>query len=120
MRVGVGEERRRSLHLQLSVTRSQDEVLVVLLNENRPCILDQVSAYLAKNQSIGNAEVRQIMKSGGTLSASKQLKRWVDQGLLAIENPEAGKRVRRYRLAEVDTTGQLFSFVRRKQPDDKQ
>lgn len=96
-------------------TTGRDEVLVVLLNENRPSIWDQVSAYLERNQTIGNAEVRRIMKSDDTLSASKQLKRWVDQGLLAIDNPEAGKRVRRYRLAEFDTTGQLFSFVYGKQ-----
>jgi ATP-dependent DNA helicase RecG len=71
--------------------------------------------FTRKTKTIGNAEVRRIMKSDDTLSASKQLKRWVDQGLLAIDNPEAGKRVRRYRLAEVDTTGQLFSFVYGKQ-----
>ena len=100
-------------------TTARDEVLVVLLNENRPSTWDQVSVYLEKNRTIGNAEVRRIMKSGDTLSASKLLKRWVERGLLQIENPTEGKRVRRYELAEVETSGQLFSLVQGKQSKGK-
>ena len=91
-------------------TTGRDEVRVLLLNENRPTIWDQVSSYLDKHGSVSNAEVRQIMGSENTLAVSKTLKAWVERGLLEVANPEAGKRSRRYRIPEVDPIPKFFSI----------
>src|SRR5690606_11759261 len=90
-------------------TTGKDEVRVILLNEGRTGIWDQVADYLRRNGSIGNAELRTIMGSENTLAASKALKTWVDMRLLEIANPGAGKRVRRYKLVESDPLPPLFS-----------
>ncbi len=50
-----------------------------------------------------------------TLTASKALKEWVNRGLLEIANPEAGKRIRRYKLPEADPARPFFSDARGKQ-----
>jgi len=94
-------------------TTGRDAVQVLLLNEHRPSIWDQVATYLEEKGTIGNAEVRKIMGTEDILAASKAIKIWVDRGLLEIANPEQGKRVRRYRLSEVDTMPQLFSIEKR-------
>lgn len=96
-------------------TTGRDEVRVILRNENRPTVWDQVADFLDKHGSIGNAEVRQIMGTNDTLAASKAIKEWVARGLLEVANPEAGKRVRRYRLPEADPARPLFSKEERKQ-----
>lgn len=96
-------------------TTGRDEVLVILRNENRPTVWDQVADYLDKHGIIGNAEVRQIMGVADTLAASKALKDWVERGLLEVANPDAGKRVRRYKLPEADPARPLFSGQRGKQ-----
>ncbi len=90
-------------------TTGKDAVRVVLLNENRPTLWDQVSGYLEEHGTIGNAEVRRIMGSDDTLAASKALRQWVEHGLIEIVNPDAGKRVRRYALAEAEPAARLFS-----------
>jgi hypothetical protein len=95
--------------------RELAQVLVVLLNENRPGLWDQVVDFLGKHGTIANAEVRQIMGSDDTLAASKALKEWVQRGLLEVANPEAGKRIRRYKLPEADPTQRLFAEERGKQ-----
>ena len=71
-------------------------MLVHLLNENRPSLWEQVSEYIDRNGSIGNTEVRQLVGSGDVLAASKQLRKWVSRGQLAVLNPDAAKRLRRY------------------------
>jgi hypothetical protein len=38
----------------------------------------------------------QLLNSDHTLGASKQLKKWVQQGLLVVANPDAGTYVRCY------------------------
>lgn len=96
-------------------TTGRDEVLVVLLNENRPGLWDQVADFLGKHGTIANAKVRQIMGSDDTLAASRALKEWVERGLLEVANPEAGKRIRRYKLPEADPTRPLFSDDQGKQ-----
>ena len=109
------------LYPPLFLTRTstgRDEVRVVLLNENRPSLWDQVSDYLEKQGTISNADVREIMGTDNTLAASKALREWVDRGFLQIDNPSAGKRIRRYRLTETDPTEPLFSKERGKQMDD--
>lgn len=97
-------------------TTGRDEVQVVLLNENRPTIWDQVYVYLEDHETIGNTEVRQIMGRDDILAASKQIKEWVAHGLLEIANPHEGKRIRRYKLPENDPTPRLFSVGLGKQP----
>ena len=48
-------------------------VLVLLFNENRPSLWEQVSDYIDRNGSIGNPDVRKLVGGGGVLAASKQL-----------------------------------------------
>ncbi len=106
------------LYPPLYLTRAstgRDQVRVVLFNENRPAPWDQVSDYLEKHGVIGNAQVRDIM-GADTLAASKVLKKWVDNGLLEVANPDAAKQHRRYKFSEVDPVGPLFSGPRGKQP----
>ena len=81
-------------------TTKRDEVLVMLRNQNRPSVWDQICHFIIENGTIGNAEVREIMKADDTLKASKMIKRLVDDGLLAVANPESAKQHRRYALPE--------------------
>ena len=85
---------------------SREAVIVHLANQNRPSAWEQVSAYIDEHGSVGNAEVRQLIGTDDVLTATRQLKAWVEQGVLIIINPHAAKRVRRYtkpdRLLEQD------------------
>ncbi len=74
----------------------RDAVCVVLLNLERPSVWDRVNSFVNEHGSITNAELRQIMQSVDTLAASKMLRKWVEQGLLAVANPGDAKRLRRY------------------------
>lgn len=51
---------------------------------------------------IGNFEVRRLLDTDDTLTASKQLKAWVEQGILIVKNPDAGRNVRRYGLPDTE------------------
>jgi len=75
----------------------RDAVRVILLNEERPSVWTQVDSYLEKHGVIGNAEVRRLLKTDDPVKASKVIHGWVESGLLVVDNPTAGKRVRRYR-----------------------
>jgi hypothetical protein len=75
---------------------ANQEGLVTLLNEVRPSGWDQVSGYLEVHGTIGNADVRKLLKNPDTLTVSKLLQAWVRSGLLAVNNPEAAKRLRKY------------------------
>lgn len=86
----------------------RDEVRVMLRNENRPSLWDQVADVLQKKGTIANADVKKIMGSDDTLAASRALREWVDRGLIEVANPDVGKRIRRYRLTETDPTEKLF------------
>lgn len=100
-----GTMKDAGLYPPLYLTRPRlprDAVRVYLRNENRPSIWEQVSDFLDKHTEIGNAEVRCLMQSDDTLKASKMLKSWVDQGLLEVSNPDAGRNVRKYRRPTVD------------------
>jgi len=90
-------------------TTGRDSVTVLLLNEARPTVWDQVCGWLGEHGTIGNAEVRQIMKTEDVLAASRALKGWVDRGLLAVANPHEGKRNRRYKRPEVESLEPLFA-----------
>lgn len=75
--------------------QAQEAISVTLLNEERPPIWEQVSDWIDRNGPIANADLCRIAGLD-TLKASKQLKRWVDQGLLAAD-PTRGKRNMVYR-----------------------
>ena len=92
---------------------------VLLLNEARPTVWNQVCGWLDDNGTIGNAEVRQIMKTEDTLAASRALKGWVERGLLAVANPHEGKRNRRYKRPEAESLEPLFAKRLGKQTGEK-
>jgi ATP-dependent DNA helicase RecG len=57
-------------------------VTVTLLNPARPSVWDEVSDWIDRHGPIANSKLREI--SGlDTLAASKQLRNWVAQGVLA-------------------------------------
>ena len=58
-----------------------------LFNENRPSLWEQVSDYIDRHGSIGNAEVRQLMGTEDVLAVSKLIREWVDRGQLVVTNP---------------------------------
>lgn len=93
----------------------RDAVSVVLLNQARPSTWDQVHHFLDKHSTIGNAEVRTILRTDNPVKASKLLKTWLDAGLLVAANPEVGAKLRRYRLPGAPPEENLFSFVAGKQ-----
>ena len=70
--------------------------------------------YVDEHSDIGNFEVRQLLDTDDTLSASKQLKTWVGQGLLVVSNPDAGRSLRRYTRADLDPDLESFSNALRK------
>lgn len=90
-------------------TTGRDTVLVTLRNEARPSTWDQVSRYIDEHGSIGNVEVRKIMRTDDTLKASKALREWVSRGVLVIADPDAAKQHRRYTRPEQTAAEPLFS-----------
>ena len=91
-------------------------VRVKLLNEARLSEWDLVRDYLAAHRTIRNADVRRILNLGDrSVQASKLLKSWLDKGLLEVDNPDEGKRNRRYRLrvtAKSDLLTDLLSSIK--------
>lgn len=89
--------------------QAQEAVMLTMLNEERPPIWEQVSDWMDRHGPISNGQLCEI--SGlDTLKASKQLKRWVEQGLLVPDATKA-KRNMVY-LKPVATTSEapgLFS-----------
>lgn len=100
------------LYLPMYFTRpilDRDAVIVCILNENRPSAWDSVSKYIDKNGSISNADLRKILGKDDILNASKQLGAWVRKGLLAVVDPKAAKKNRRYTKTDVPLIAPLFS-----------
>lgn len=105
VRMMIGTMRESGLYPPLYLTRPRIErevVVTILRNQNRPSVWEQVVDFLIKHGNIGNAELRQLLETDDTLGASKQLKAWVEQGLLIVANPGAGRNVRRYTLPDLD------------------
>ncbi len=94
-------------------------MIVVLLNENRPSTWDQVSDLIDKKGSVTNADVRQVLAGGGVLEASKQLRAWVQKGLLVVVNPDAAKQHRRYTKPGTLPEVPLFSSLPGKQDQER-
>ncbi len=74
--------------------QAQEAISVTLLNEESPSIWEQVSDWVDRKGFINNRELCQIANLD-TLKASKQLKRWVEQGLL-VSNQAVGTKNRSY------------------------
>jgi ATP-dependent DNA helicase RecG len=74
---------------------AQEAVAVLLLNEERPPIWEQVSDWIDRQGPIANADLCQIA-AVDTLKASRMLKRWVEQGVLVADSTR-GKRNMVYR-----------------------
>ncbi|MEW5754888.1 MAG: hypothetical protein AB1810_01160 [Pseudomonadota bacterium] len=72
------------------VEAAQAAVLVILLNEERPPVWEQVSDWIDRNGPLANSDLCRIA-GVDTLKASKMLKRWVEQGVLLRDDP-GGKR----------------------------
>lgn len=112
---------RSALYPPLYFNRAvaSDAVVVILLNQDMPSTWKQVELYLTKHPSIGNAEVRRLLKTDSALKASKQLKAWVDAGLLEVANPEAGKSVRRYRRPGDLAVERFLQFEKKDEQNEK-
>lgn len=81
-----------------------ESVTITLLNLERPSIWDEVSHWLDMHSEITNSDLCKIAKVD-TLKASKMLKTWVDQGVLATF-PNRGKR--------------NMAYTKPSQPDEKE
>jgi ATP-dependent DNA helicase RecG len=117
VRMMFGTMHEAGLYPPVYLTRprlEREAVIVHLWNQNRPTVWHQVSEYIDRNGSIGNAEVRNLMGTTDTLGVSKHLRHWVDQGLLIIANPQAGRNVRRYTKPDAEADADLFSSIERK------
>ena len=68
--------------------QAQEAIAMLLLNEVRPPIWEQVSDWIDRNGAIGNSDLCKIA-SLDTLKASKLLKRWVGQGVLVPDQSRA-------------------------------
>ena len=79
-----------------------DLVTATLFNEAKPPLWKEVSDWIDRNGAIANAELRRIGRLD-TLKASKQLRRWVEQGVLQVL-PDRGKRNTRYRKPSTPPT----------------
>ena len=122
VRMMFGTMQAIGLYPPLYLTRPHvpyEAVLVLLLNEHRPSAWEQVSLHIEEHGSIGNTEVRKAMETDNVLAASKQIKKWVEQGLLVILNPAAGTRARRYSKPNMPPPTQLFSTLEGKQRKGK-
>jgi ATP-dependent DNA helicase RecG len=75
----------------------RDSIVVLLLNEERPPIWEQVSNWIDRNGFITNGQLCGIA-SVDTLKASKMLKKWVGMEMLEVDMSK-GKKNARYRKA---------------------
>jgi len=119
VRMMFGTMRESGLYPPLYLTRPRIEreaVLTILRNQNRPSVWEQVVNYIENHGDIGNAELRRLLDTNDTLGASKQLKAWVEQGLLVVVNPNAGRNVRRYTLPDQELSDEFFSNPVGKEP----
>jgi ATP-dependent DNA helicase RecG len=81
-----------------------ESVTVTLLNLERPSVWDEVSDWIDREGSIGNAKLRAI-SGWDTLAASRQLRQWVSQGLLE-PLPAASRQQARYTKPSKERQGQ--------------
>ncbi|MBU1360094.1 MAG: putative DNA binding domain-containing protein [Gammaproteobacteria bacterium] len=89
--------------------QAQEAISVTLLNEERPPVWEQVSDWMDRHGPIANGDLCAIADLD-TLKASKQLKRWVDQGLL-VADPNRGKRNMVYRKPAANGDDDTFDLL---------
>jgi ATP-dependent DNA helicase RecG len=109
-----GTMQTSGLYPPLYLTRpylERESVRVILLNEHRPSAWEQVSDFIDKHGPVGNAQVRSIMGTDNVLNVSKQIRKWVDTGLLVVANPLAAKSLRKYNRPGASVESSLFSMV---------
>lgn len=87
-----------------------ESVVVHLLNAARPSVWDQVAEYAREHGSIGNAEVRKLVRTEDPVRTSRLLRSWVTDGLLVPVDPQSAKSLRRYRLPDTPVEQVSFSF----------
>ena len=64
--------------------------------------------------------VDRLLGTDDTLTASKQLKAWVEQGVLSVANPKGGRSLRRYTRPDIDRDPESFSKPVGKRPTEMQ
>jgi len=90
--------------------------LVTLRNQARATDWGQVAALLDRHPAISNTQVRELLRTDDTLRVSKQLRAWVELGLLEVVNPEGAKQNRRYRKPGPSEQDTLFSSLSGNEP----
>jgi len=91
-------------------------LLVTLRNQARATDWGQVAALLDRHPAISNTQVRELLRTDDTLRVSKQLRAWVELGLLEVVNPEGAKQNRRYRKPGPSEQDTLFSSLSGNEP----
>ena len=112
VRMMFGTMREAGLYPPIYLSQPRIErqaVMVQLLNGNRPSLWEQVSDYINRHGSIGNADVRQLRGTDDVLGVSRLIREWVDLGVLVVANPEAGPKHRRYTKPETASMASLFA-----------
>lgn len=89
--------------------QTQEAVKVVLLNEARPPIWEQVSDWIDHHGPIANADLCRIANVD-TLKASKMFKRWVEQGVLVADPTRAKRNMVYYKPVEREDAQQSLLF----------
>lgn len=101
---------------QQVVQATSESVMVTLLNEERPPVWTQVSDWIDRKGPISNGQLRQIAEIDIT-EASRMLKAWVSQGLLAAL-PDRGRRNAAYGKPDANVpVASLFAEVAANNPD---
>lgn len=98
--------------------QAQEAISVILLNEESPSVWEQVSDWVDRQGSISNSDLCQIAGLD-TLKASKQLKRWVERGLL-VSNQAIGKKSRVYLRPSTSPDGEGSPDLLSRNTDNKQ
>lgn len=88
--------------------------MVTLLNMERPTVWDEVSHWIDTHGEIANKDLCKIADVD-TLKASKMLKAWEDQGMLARVPDRAKRNMAYVKLAQAGEQADLLSSV----PDNK-
>ncbi|MCS6326321.1 MAG: hypothetical protein H8K06_04415 [Nitrospira sp.] len=95
--------------------QAQEAISVVLFNEARPPIWEQVSGWIDRQGPLANSDLCGIAGLD-TLKASKLLKRWVEQGLL-VPDTSRGKRHVVYHKPVSDTESPFKTALLSEPPD---
>jgi ATP-dependent DNA helicase RecG len=95
--------------------QAQEAIAVMLFNEARPPIWEQVSDWIDREGPLANSDLCRIAGLD-TLKSSKLLKRWVEQGLL-VPDTSRGKRHVVYQKPVSDTESPFKTSLLSEPPD---